>query len=169
MSATMPRSLMLAFVAAALCACASGPRFDRDSYDDRVAPREAARAADEMRGRGILWGGLIVAATNLDRGTEVEILAYPLGRDQHPDLSRAPLGRFLAATGDFLETVDFAPGRLVTVAGTLAGSREGQVGEARYLYPVVATDAARIHLWPQDGGRRGSSSFNFGLGLGIGL
>lgn len=165
---TLPRSLLLICIIGTLCACASGPRFDRGSYDTGVAPRDAARAAEEMQGRGILWGGLIVAAANLDRGSEVEILAYPLDRDQRPDLGRTPLGRFLVTTDDFLETIDFASGRLVTVAGTFAGTREGQVGEARYVYPVLTAEAAQIHLWPQSSERRGSS-VNFGLGIGIGL
>ncbi|MDR2877387.1 MAG: Slp family lipoprotein [Chromatiales bacterium] len=167
---TLTPSLVFACIGAVLCACVSNsPRFDRDSYDSSIAPRDAVHAEQTMQGRGLLWGGLIVASTNLDQGSEIEVLAYPLGRDQSPDLDRSPLGRFMVTTNDFLETIDFAPGRLITVAGTLSGTREGEIGNARYVYPILSTAAARIHLWPQGGASRRNSNFNFGLGIGIGL
>lgn len=159
---------LITAVALALSACASGPRFDRDRYDDAIAPAQAARGAETLEGTGVLWGGLIVAASNLEAGTEIEVLAYPLQRSQRPDTSRPPLGRFLASTPEYLETVDFAEGRLITVAGTLAGTREGRVGAARYVYPVVETGPGQIHLWPIDSRTSAEPRFSFGVGVMLG-
>ena len=167
----MMRTAFIALIGAlatALSACATGPRFDRDLYDDAIAPAQAARAADTLAGTGVLWGGLIVAASNLETGSEIEVLAYPLDRAQQPDTSRTPMGRFLAVTEAYLETVDFAEGRLITVAGALAGTREGRVGEARYVYPVIETGPGQIHLWPIDSRARTEPRFSVGVGVMLG-
>lgn len=116
-------------------------------------------------GGRVLWGGTIVGARNLDDGTELEVLAYPLDRRQRPMTGRPAAGRFLILSDDYLETLDYAAGRLVTVLGARAGMREGRVGEAPYDYPVVRAES--LHLWrpdaPQPSGPR------FGIGIGVTL
>lgn len=156
------------FLIVALGACATGPRFDRDRFDDAIAPAQAAREAEQLQGTGMLWGGIIVNTRNLETGSEMEILAYPLDRNQRPDISRTPLGRFLASTEDYLESVDYSEGRLITVAGPLAGTLEGRVGEARYVYPVVETGPGEMHLWPVDARMRSDPRFSFGIGVMLG-
>lgn len=154
---------VLAVVACALAACASPP-IETDVVADERSPASVAAEPDAASGE-VLWGGVIVDTRNNDADTELEILAYPLDRRQRPMTGRPPEGRFIAVADGYLESVDYAPGRLVTVLGSLEGVVEGQIGEARRVYPNVRSRS--LHLWrpgaPDDAGPR------FSLGIGFEL
>ncbi|MEW5725363.1 MAG: Slp family lipoprotein, partial [Thermodesulfobacteriota bacterium] len=68
--------------------------------------------------------------------------AKPGGRPGDTDVSD---GRFLAETPQFLDAAIFEPGRRITVAGRVVGSRSGLVGEVQYQYPVIMVE--EVHLW----------------------
>lgn len=147
-----------------LTACAAGPRFKTEGVATGLVPGEAARQGDGAIGRRVLWGGVIVASTNLKEATQMEVLAYPLDGSQAPRTDEAPLGRFLIIEPGYLETADYAPGRSVTLVGPVTGSRQGRIGESDYTYPVV--DPERIHLWPPESARRTTEPrFHFGVGV----
>ena len=161
-----PRAAAAAGLAAALAACASTP-IDLEERGAAPAPVTASEVADASApAEGeVLWGGTIIASTPLESGSQLEIVAYPLDRTQRPQLGRASEGRFLVESGDYLEPLDFAEGREVTVLGALEGVEEGRVGEARRDFPVVrATD---LHLWRGEAPRSGTG-FTFGIGIGSG-
>ena len=152
-------------LAALLSACAS-PRFDTAGVDMQLTPRAAA--ADSAQGTEVVWGGLIVASRNLSDATELEVLGYPLDREQRPQIDKPAQGRFLAIQSGYLEPADYANGRAITVKGRVEATRRGKIGEAGYTYPVV--EAAQIELWPQEPVRAwGGSRVNFGIGIGIGF
>lgn len=165
---TMLLPALFAAIVLAISACAGNARFDRAQYEEEITPAQAAGTADTLQGKGILWGGLVIATSNLENRSEIEVLAYPLDRRQQPDTSRTPLGRFIATTGDYLETIDYAEGRLVTIAGRLSGTREGRIGDTRYVYPVLETAQEHIERWPTDGRIRSEPRFSFGLGVLLG-
>ena len=123
-------------------------------------------ANDAALARGtVLWGGTIIGASNLESGSQLELVAYPLDRTQRPQIGLPSQGRFVVKSDDYLETLDFAEGRQLTVLGALDGLEEVTVGEARRELPVVrATD---LHLWTGRGpGPR--TGFTFGIGVGSG-
>ena len=144
-----------------LSGCATGPQFA--AGETAVTPKTAAQAIGDYEGKAVVWGGLIVAATNLDNNTRLEVLSYPLNDNQRPDLNAEPQGRFLAMESGYLETLDYAPGRVITVRGTLSGREQGRIGAALYEYPVLQVE--RIHLWRSGG--EGSSRPNVHLGVGV--
>lgn len=155
---------IIAFLFAALLAgCATGPRFDTRTYSTAPTPAEAAIDAALWQGNRVLWGGMVLNSANHENGTEIEVLAYPLASGQRPDTTRQPIGRFIVFKGEYLETVDFAEGRLVTVAGPFTTTRDGHVGDARYVYPQV--DADELHLWPAAAARRNDPQFSIGVGV----
>lgn len=156
--------VLLAAAVLVIAGCATGPRFDTDRFEDGITPSEASRSPDAAAGREVMWGGLIVEARNLEEGSEIEVLGYPLDRAQRPDTSRPPIGRFLAVTEQYLETVDYSAGRLITVAGPFDGTQEGRIGAARYVYPVVEATPQQLHLWPVS---RGDSASRFSIGVGV--
>ena len=159
----MPKLLSLLLALVLLAACASGPRYPTAGVADELTPAEAATAAG-MRGTRVIWGGVIVATRNLSQATEIEVLGYPLDRGQKPITGRTPQGRFLVHQSGYLEEVDYAPGRHITVTGMLGDTLEGRVGEASYRFPLV--DARAIHLWPRETrGDTGSTRFNIGVGV----
>lgn len=148
-----------------LVGCASTPiQVDDETVLESVRPVDISEDSSLARGQ-VLWGGVIIGSENLDGETQLEVLGYPLDRTQRPQTAREPEGRFLVATEGYLETLDYAEGRAVTVLGELSGVAEGQVGGARRSWPRVR--ATEIHLWrPGDDGAR--PRFSFGIGTGSG-
>jgi outer membrane lipoprotein len=53
----------------------------------------------------------------------------------------------------------------VTVVGTVSETRDGKIGEARYVYPVLT--ATRVHLWPKESAQSSEPRVHFGIGIGI--
>jgi outer membrane lipoprotein len=160
----MPHVLILAVALALLAGCATGPRYDTAGVATDLVPAEVSANPALHRGTQVIWGGLIVVTRNLADYTELEVLGYPLDRSQRPDAGRSPQGRFLVRTRGYLEEVDYAQGRRVTVTGTLGEHVDGLVGEAPYTYPLL--QARDIHLWPVDT-RRDPGSPRFHIGVGV--
>ena len=156
-------ALAATVIAAALGACTTA--FDVGSADRKTTPQQATADIGALRGRTVAWGGVIVNAKNLQNATQIEVLGYPLDLDNRPDTKAAPLGRFLALHPGYLETADYGAGRHLTVIGDITETREGMVGEARYVYPVLAT--TRLHLWPKETQRSTDPQIHFGIGIGI--
>ncbi len=146
MPRTIPTAALLTVpLLAALFACA-GHRMDTAGVAPDLTPPAALAGMEAARGQRVQWGGLVIQTATLADGTEVEVLAYPLAGSGRPRTEQPPLGRFLARAEGFLDPAEVAPGRFLTVVGSVAGTREGRVGEAAYTYPVVQLEQS--HLWP---------------------
>ncbi len=142
--------------------CASGPLRTEGVTRD-IVPGEAA-ATDHV-GDTVLWGGVVVNATNLEDRTRLEIVGYPLDEySQRPQTDAEPQGRFLAYREGYLETAEYGRGRRVTVRGEITGSERGRIGEAPYTYPAVA--AEQLELWPERR-EQGNSRPRFHFGIGV--
>ncbi|HET8578857.1 MAG TPA: Slp family lipoprotein [Methylomirabilota bacterium] len=109
----------------------------------------SARATDPTLyvNQRVILGGEILATRPRTGETEIEVLARPL-RDDIPERSDRSEGRFLVTTAGFLDPAVFAPGRRLTVIGTVTGVEERKIGEVAYRYPVLAT--VRLQLWPRE-------------------
>ncbi len=154
------RRSWLLLLALLLAGCASGPL--KTEGVSALTPGEAA--GSDSVGETVLWGGVIVNATNLPERTRLEIVSYPLdSRSQRPRIDAEPGGRFLAYKQGYLETAEYGRGRRVTVRGDVTGSEQGQVGEAPYTYPTVEVEA--LELWPEARSRGDGSRFRFGVGV----
>ena len=156
--------IVLLLIAAFLSACATAPKFDTNQIDLNITPQQAVVEISTLQGTTVLWGGVIIASTNLKETTQFEILAYPLNSKQRPDTSKTPLGRFLAVQSGYLETSDYTQGRLISVSGTLQQNRSGRIGETEYTYPVI--NISQLHLWPKRG-ESPETRFHFGIGVMI--
>jgi len=155
-------TLTLALYGLLISGCASPPVIDATGADRHLTPDGVVRNIDASLGHRVLWGGGIIASTNLHDATRLEVLAYPLDSSQHPDDDAKPLGRFYIIRPGYLETMDFAQGRRVTVRGPIVDVRSGRVGNTPYLYPVVG--AEDLYLWPQAGRSEAPDvSFHFGF------
>lgn len=148
-----------------LTACATTPVMNTRGVNHSLTPVLAANDMQAARGTRVQWGGVIVSSRNLAHATQLVILAYPLDSSGEPKPDAGPLGRFIALWSGYLETVDYAPGRWVTVVGTVNGTHTGSVGQTNYLYPVVG--ANQLHLWPKRGGGNTGPQVNFGVGVFI--
>lgn len=164
-------SIALLALSLALGACASAPfkGASLEGADRNVTPAQVLSNPQAQQGKRVVWGGQIISSQNLAGMTELTILAYPLdARTTQPETGKASLGRFIIQQNGYLETADYAPGRQVSVVGSISGVRQASIGEASYRYPVV--QAQQLHLWPREteSSYRGSP-FHFGVGVGIGL
>lgn len=146
-----------------LGACAEKPAFDTTNVVTTITPTQAVSENRMLRGQRVLWGGVIINSTNLANTTRIEVLAYPLDEDQRPDLDKQPLGRFLINHQGYLETVDYAAGRKVSVTGTITGTETGKLGETEYLYPLI--EAEKLHLWAKQGAGSNKPQVHFGFGF----
>ncbi len=159
------RRVLIACLGLALSACATGPKFPVSEDAKAVTPNQMLATPEP--GKRVVWGGMIVAATNLSDRTRLEILGYPLDAEQKPDTSAPAQARFLADKAGYLETADYANGRLVTILGETRGIEKGRIGEADYTYPLLR--AEQLHLWPRPGSYDDTAPrIHFGFGLVIG-
>ncbi|MCU7844262.1 MAG: Slp family lipoprotein [Candidatus Thiodiazotropha sp. (ex Monitilora ramsayi)] len=146
-----------------LSGCASSPKVSTDA-DRSLTPKEAATSpASERR---LQWGGVIIESQNMADTTELQVLAYPLKSDGKPDVKATPNGRFIAQSQGYLETVNYAKGRQVTVTGKFSQVRTGEVGETPYEFPILTAD--EVVLWPEESVRKPKPRVNFGFGVGSG-
>lgn len=93
----------------------------------------------------VLWGGIVVEATNEKDSTLIMVLRTKLDFEKQPKDLRNTEGRFVIEYKGFLDPFVYRKGRLVTVAGDIAGVRKLAVGNTTYNYPVVA--AKQLQLW----------------------
>ncbi len=145
-----------------LCACSTKAKFASEGIDASITPQQALVEGTVLENVSLLWGGVIISSVNLQEATQFEILAYPLTSQQRPDINRSPMGRFLAVQEGYLELSDYAPGRLITVSGTLQEKRSGRIGESEYIYPLL--NVTQLHLWKIPV-QRSKAQFHFGLGV----
>ncbi len=162
-SKMISRLLTVIIVLAQLAACSTTPPLETRGVDSRITTKQAVATPDMLRGRKVLWAGVIVQCVNQPHSTQLEVLAYPPRYNNHPDINAAPLGRFIIVQQGYLETVDYAPGRELTVVGSLDGVRHGKVGEAEYVYPLVHSQ--QLRLWPVASGYGNDPQFHFGVGV----
>jgi len=139
----------------------AAPTGNRSLTPDQIVQRKSAPTASPVE-----WGGVIIRLENLKHSTEFEAIAYPLMQNGRPDTNKPPVGRFIAVNHGYLESVDYARGRQVTVSGKIDRLREGKVGEAAYIFPVLQIE--RIRLWPKLYVDDSSPRFNIGFGASSG-
>jgi outer membrane lipoprotein len=100
------------------------------------------------KGSIVIWGGEIIRTENRKKGTTlVEVMEKPLGWREKPELTDESQGRFLVTVNKFLDPRIYRPGRRITVAGEVAGSKTKLLGKMKYRYPLLS--AKQIYLWPK--------------------
>ena len=145
-----------------LTGCASTPDFDIAQVDQALTPQSVIAEPTLSLGKMALWGGTILNTHNLEDGTQIEVLAYPLNTSHKPVQENPPLGRFIIQHKGYLEPTNYAQGRSITVLGSVSKSQSGKVGESSYTYPVI--NAQQLHLWSLYDDQS-NTSFHFGIGI----
>ena len=163
------RSLLFSapLLALALAACAPAPIYKNTANAIAITPAQVAPSPERYTGNVVIWGGRVVEVKNFADHSEIEVLAYPLDSSQRPKANDTGNGRFIAVTPGYAEPLNYPSGALMTVSGTLNGSRSGKVGEAPYVFPLVTVNES--HVWTAEEMRKGHSNVHFGVGLGVGI
>lgn len=150
-----------------LAACAPAPIYKTTATAVTATPSQVAQSPERYSNGEVIWGGRIVQVKVFADHSEIELLAYPLDSSQRPKANDSGNGRFIAVQSGYAEPLNYPSGALMTVSGKLNGSRAGKVGEADYVFPLVAV--AQSHVWTADEMSRGRNNVHFGLGVGVGI
>lgn len=149
----------------ALAACAPAPIYKSSPGTVATAPNIVAQSPGQFTNAEVIWGGRVVEVRNLADRSEVEIVAYPLDGSQRPKLdNNGGWGRFVAVMPGYVESFNYPTGALVTLTGRVTGTRDGHVGQADYIFPLVSV--AQSHVWTADEMNAGKSNVSFGVGVG---
>ncbi|MEJ2656235.1 MAG: Slp family lipoprotein [Desulfobacterales bacterium] len=114
------------------------------------------------KGEVVMLGGRIIEVQTSSSLTELTVLQLALdtsGRPVNPDQSG---GRFIIQSKKFLDPALYQKNMLLTVVGTLKGSKVLPIGGFDYAYPLV--EPIEIKVWPK--GVRTSPVIHFGIGVG---
>ncbi len=104
---------------------------------DKGITLELVQANPEaFKAKHVLWGGLIIKTTNLERVSEIEVLETPLAYNDVPTEGKSR-GRFIVRVNGFIDAAVYKAGEGLTVAGVVAGSSVRKIGKMDYAYPVV--------------------------------
>ncbi|MDH4203890.1 MAG: Slp family lipoprotein [Desulfobacteraceae bacterium] len=120
------------------------------------------KTPDVYKGEVIMLGGRIIETKTSPSLSELTVLQLALdtsGRPVNPDQSE---GRFIVQTKQLLDPAVYQKDMLLTVVGTLKGSKVGSIGGFEYIYPIV--ELIEIKLWPK--GMRTRPMIHFGFGVG---
>jgi len=158
----MPRAALA--IAAMLSGCAT-PVFTGVTTVS-PPPAEVAAQPERYHDADVIWGGKILDVRNLSDTTEVQVVAYPLDRAQRPDQTAPTEGRFFVSLPGYVESIDYPPGRFLTLRARFRGTRVGLVDERDYVFPIVGD--ATVHLWPVNFPYE-NPRVQFGIGLGVGI
>ncbi|MCS4503511.1 Slp family lipoprotein [Arhodomonas aquaeolei] len=141
------RAAAAALLAGMLAGCAAGPV--RETGATREPLPAALVAGGDAVGREVVWGGRVVDRRPDGAGTRLEVLAFPLRGRQQPNVYWGEAGgRFLAVSERVLSTDAYAPGRRVTVRGTVTGLVDVRIGNWRTRWPRLAAEA--VYAWPRE-------------------
>jgi len=157
------RSLLAVGFGALLAACASSVIVPDGLDVSAIGPAHVLEQ-DGHEGERIVWGGQIVEIENQAEQTVLVVASYPLDSSDRPRWRQEAGVRFIAIQDGFLEPLTFAPGRFVTLLGTVDGREERAVGDFDYLHPRMVVED--IYLWPADPYLwSGPVRWNFGVGI----
>jgi outer membrane lipoprotein len=142
------RALLLAALVLALGACATAPITPEiEGQAMSVVFSDLAANPDQFKGQTVILGGQVIKAVPAPEGTVLTVLQTKTEGDERPEGPETSQGRFMAVSKGFLDPQIYAPGRQVTVAGTVAGKRVEKLGEIDYPYPLIEAD--QVYLWPR--------------------
>ena len=144
----MPRRVVLLVVACGLLAGCASAFSDRmlEGVDRSLTVGVLRSDPDRYRDARVVLAGEIIETRPRTGSTEIEVLSRPLGDGDAPRRTDASDGRFIVGAPDFLDPAVYAPGRRISVVGTVAGSAERSLGDQPYRYVVIRV--AQIYLWP---------------------
>lgn len=153
-------SLILCLVILSGCAPVI-PQKSLDTVDRRIQFDDVRSEPEKYNGSIVLLGGVIVAVENQDMETVIEVMQQPLNSNLRPVKPGASAGRFLAGFTGFKDPAIYAPGRLITIVGTVKGSQARPLGKMDYSYPVIGV--VEDYLWAA----RADSNTTFSIGVGF--
>jgi outer membrane lipoprotein len=113
--------------------------------DKTITFRMLQADPDAFKGKIIILGGTISQINTTKQGTLIEVIQKPLDYWGKPKRTKRTEGRFVVLHPGYLNTMIFTPGRQITVAAEVEGTRSKALGEMEFTYPLVL--AKELKLW----------------------
>ncbi len=145
----MKNVVLLLILPLILPACTYAISRDMSEKADKTITFEMLLAdPDTFKGKILILGGSISQIVHTKQGTILEVDQKPLDYWGKPKRTNKTGGKFLALYPGYLNTFIYAPGREITMAAEIEGTRSNALGGMEYSYPVVA--AKEIKLWDRE-------------------
>ena len=141
------QTLLMGLIPVLLSGCVTYPI--AKNLQDQAKPLTLSQVVADpgaCQGTIVIWGGRIIKVDNDVNRSAIYVLEFPLEGSGEPQVLANTSGRFIASSKGFLDPEVYKPGRLITVAGAVAGLESEPVQKTEYAYPVL--DIKQIHLWP---------------------
>ncbi|GAB6262077.1 Slp family lipoprotein [Photobacterium sp. R1] len=139
------KKTILAFALLALSGCSQLPDSLQTTTDKPITDLTMVIEDPQgVQGREVRLGGVIASVVNEAKRTRLEVASLPIDTSGRPNLTAKPQGRFIAYIDGFADPIEYAEGKLVTVAGQLRGSEMGKIGQYDYTYPVVFAKGQQV-------------------------
>jgi outer membrane lipoprotein len=143
------KNIVVLFALMLLQGCTYAISRDMTAKADKTITFEMLQAdPDSFKGKIIILGGTISQITNTKTGTILEVIQRPLDYWGKPKRTSRTGGAFLVLYPGYLNAFVYEPGREVTVAAEVEGTRSKALGEIEYSYPVVV--AREMKLWERE-------------------
>ncbi|MCJ7541746.1 MAG: Slp family lipoprotein [Desulfobacterales bacterium] len=120
------------------------------------------KTPDVYKGEVIMLGGRIIETKASSPLSELIVLQLALGSSGQPVDPDQSEGRFIVQSKQLLDPAVYQKDMLLTVVGTLKGSKVESIGGFEYTYPLV--ELIEIKLWPK--GMQTRPMIHFGIGVG---
>jgi len=129
------------------CAFAISP--DMASRADKTLTFEKLQAdPDAFKGKIVILGGTITQITAMKQGTLIEVNQKRLDYWGQPERTKRTGGLFFVFQRGYLNTMAYAPGNDITIAGEVLGTGSPMIGDGQYDHPVVLTK--ELKLWGRE-------------------
>jgi len=143
------RSALIIGLALLLSGCSYAISPEMAGQADKTISFEMLRADHEaFKGRILILGGMIAQINTTKQGTVIEVVQKSLDYWGKPERTNKSGGRFLVLHAGYLDALVYAPGRSVTVAAEVEGTRQKALGEIEYSYPVLI--GRELKLWERE-------------------
>jgi len=136
------RLAALALLSFVLTGCAPIPVSIAEPPPGDLQLTEAVEDIGAHQGTLVRWGGTVLSVERQGETLWVEVAERRLDEVGQPAAAGPPRGRFLARLDTRQSGSTFAYGLDITVSGTVDGTREGDVGNRRAIFPVVRVSTA---------------------------
>ena len=146
-----------------LMGCATGisqPSHSKVTYAGTFS--ELQKTPDVYKDEIIMLGGKILETNVSSTLSQLTVLQLALGNNGRPVNLDQSHGRFMVESKQFLDPAIYQKGMLLTLVGTLKGSKTRAIGGFDYVYPLV--EPIEIKLWPME--TLTQPRFHFGFGVG---
>jgi len=151
----MKRLAVLYCITLLLQGCAYAISRDTAAQADKTITFKMLQDNPEaFAGKLLVLGGTIDQTIQTKEGSVIEIVQKPLDYWGKPKRTDSSGGRFILISARRLDVLVYAPGRQITVAAEVEGTRSKALGETEYSYPVLR--ARELKLWELE--RRASDS-----------